>query len=169
MTSAEFVQHLRWLRWEVETVYEHGVDKEKDDARLIAWARTFGFVFLSFDKFRADQGIRVAEEIRLRGGKVIVIAGGPNQPVERSLGKLLFHHPQWHADLSLEDGWVKLGDIGASIKFTSRSALQERHIQLRGEQLNPYLERRAAGGRKRSPKRRKVPKEQGNLYLPGGA
>lgn len=169
MASAKFVEHLRWLRWEVETVYEHGIDKEKDDARLIAWARALGFVFLSFDMFRADQGVRVAEEIRLRGGKVIVIAGGPNQPVERSLGKLLFHHPQWHADLSREDGWVQLGDIGASIKFFSRSAIQERHIQVQGEQLDPYLERRATGGRERRARPRTVPKEQGDLNLPGGA
>jgi len=103
-TSVILVRLLRKLGWDVETVYEHGIDKEPDDSRLVGWAHAHERVFVTFDLLRNESGERVARQIRDVGGKVITVFGGPDQPVERALGRLLFHQPEWEPFLEKNDG-----------------------------------------------------------------
>lgn len=165
-----FVEMLRALGWTVNTVYEFGIE-HMDDAALVAWAREHGFTFISFDKFRGETRARVHEELRLRGGKVIVIAGGPAQPVERAVGRLLFHYPEWYPKLSNEDGRIQIGDLSASLRWESRARLQETQVGVKfvAEQLESYLQQRTAGQPPRRTRRRKPRDDQGHLRLSDGA
>ena len=71
--NLEFVEMLRKLEWDVDTVYDHDLGNEKSDARLIAFAHSIDRVFITFDKLRRDVGFEVAREIQENGGKVISI------------------------------------------------------------------------------------------------
>jgi len=167
-TSALFVDALRKLGWEIETVYQHGLEREKDDARLVAWARTFDFVFLTFDNLRGEQGARVAREIRERRGKVISIWGGPNQSIERALGRLLFHYPDWFPFLERYDGRVDITDLRNLCKMLPRSKLRGSFRQTGERQFEDYIEKRtrprATEARPRR-RRRPTPREQSHMDI----
>lgn len=160
------VQMLRAIGWVVETVYEHGLDREKDDARLVAWAREHGFVFLSFDEFRGQTRVSVAEELRERGGRVITVGGGPDQPPERALGRLLFHYPEWFPFLQANEGRVHISDTKHNCRTYPRDAVTaEIHVS-REPQFQAYLDRREAARQTPRPRRnrtRKTPTEQHDL------
>jgi hypothetical protein len=168
-TNFIFVDQLRKLGFDVETVYEHGVHKEKADERLVAWARTFGLVFVTFDQLRAETGVRVHEEIRLRGGKLIMIGGGPQQPVNRALGKFLFYHEEWYPRLSNEDGKFRIHDIKKSFEWKSRADLQQLFVKANPQHFDQFLQRRAAGQPTRRRSRRQTPQEQSHMHIPSGA
>ena len=115
LTDAQFpqplVELLRKVDWDVRTAYEEGTEGEADDSRHIIHSRNLGRVFLTFDTFRAESGARVAAELILRGGKIVQIRGGPEQPLIKALGRLLFHHPEWQPFLAREDGVAVVSDI----------------------------------------------------------
>jgi hypothetical protein len=115
---------LRAIGWEVHTVYEQGIEREKRDEILVAFARAMGCVFITFDDLRGAAGVAVGREVKRRGGKVIVIGGGPDQPPERALGRLLFHWPEWHPFLEKHDGRVNISDTKHSAKLLPRSKMQ---------------------------------------------
>ena len=119
---------LRNLGWEVETVREHNWENEKHDYVLVARARELGRVFLTFDRLRKTSGIEVAREIHENGGRVIVVAGGPDQPIERAVGRLLFHHPEWFPFLRESEGWVYISDLKHNCQLRLRSSL---HAEVR--------------------------------------
>lgn len=95
----------------MRTVYDEGVHQEKVDAILIGYARGLNRIFLSYDELKAQSGAEVAAELTLRGGKVIQIRGGPEQPTLRALGRLLFHHADWYSFLENNDGIAIISDI----------------------------------------------------------
>ncbi|MCH7577096.1 MAG: DUF5615 family PIN-like protein [Chloroflexi bacterium] len=155
-TSALFVKMLRDLGWDVETVYEHGIAQEKDDGVLVAFARTFDLVFVTFDLLQKEPGARVNREIRERGGKVITIFGGPDQPPERALGRLLFAHPDWYPFLEKHDGRVDIRDL-KNPKLLSRSKLRGGVRGTGEKQFNEYVDKREAA-KKQPIRRRRRPK-----------
>lgn len=166
-TNILVVRMLQAIGWEVETVYDHGLDHEPDDARLVAWARDHGFVLLSFDEFRKDTRIRVDAELRERGGRVITVGGGPQQPPERAVGRLLFHHPEWYPWLSATEGRVHISDTKHNSRMLARG--QERsELKVEHEpHFDAYLQRRAATRQGRSTRRRKraISDDQGGLGI----
>jgi hypothetical protein len=165
--SAEFIRLLRLLGWQVTTVHERKLAGVKDDARLIANAREHGEVLLCFDEFRRDQGPRVADEIYRRGGSYVRISGGPDQPVNRALGKLYFHLDEIEQRLTADEGGAVISDIKQSVRYTPRAKMVEyRRSVERRPPLGGYAQRQAAkhaaGGQKK-PKKPVVPPEQGEL------
>jgi hypothetical protein len=169
-TSVIFVNMLRALGWDVQTVHEHGLGNEKHDERLVAYAHRHGCVFVSFDKFGAQVAVRVAQEIHERGGKVIRIDGGPQQPQERALGRFLFHLPDWQPFLERNDGLVILSDLKNPCKMYPRSDIRLMIRRSDQPQFDAYLkqleERRV---RPRKPRPRPVPPDQPDLPLSSGA
>ena len=105
------VELLRRIGSDVRTAYEEGTEGEADDSRHIIHSRNLGRVLLTFDTFRAESGARVAAELLLRGGKVVQIRGGPDQPLMKALGRLLFHQPEWQPFLATRDGVAVVSDI----------------------------------------------------------
>ena len=165
--NAVVVGMLRALDWHVETVYEHGLAAEPADERLVAWAREHGFVFLTFDQFRGMTRPRVMTELHERGGKVLQVLGGPEQPPERAVGRILFHHPDWSAWLEGQDGLAVIGDIRRNPRFFSVSELRvEAHAEPE-RQFEPYLRKQAeAKTQPLKPRaRRRAAKEQAGMPL----
>jgi hypothetical protein len=166
-TNIRVVEMLRALGWHMETVYEHGLGNEPADERLVAWARDHGFVFLTFDYFRGMTRPRVMAELRERGGKVLQVLGGPEQPPERAVGRLLFHFPDWSPSLDSQDGLAVISDIRHNCKFFPAAELR---VEARAEperQFEEYLRRRTeAETRPLKPRaRRRAAKEQADLPL----
>ena len=104
------------LGWKVDTVYQHHIQHEKKDARIVAWGHANDFVIVTLDDLKAESGAEVAREIRDRGGRVIVISGGPQQPIERAVGKLLFHMEVWLPFLESGDG--RVGHLGHQARLS---------------------------------------------------
>ena len=103
-TSQRFVEILQKLGWDIQTAYEAGLAGKNVDVPYITHARKEQRIFLTFDDLRAEHGVQVAQELRLNGGKVIRVAGGPGQDDYRALGKLLFHYPEWQPFLDTQSG-----------------------------------------------------------------
>ena len=176
------MKKLRDLGWHVETVHEHGIAGEKKDHRVVAWGREHGLVVLSMDKFQnAQDANEVLNEIRLNGGKLIQIWGGPGQPLEQALGRLLIHHHVWFP-LIQEDGWLQLKDGRPAISgqrlqkgqsggyiWRPRSKLVTGAVRPAGDpHFFEYLAARRQDAPKPKRKARKpsVPEHQGGFLLP---
>ena len=159
-TNIHLVELLLKIEWEVETVYQHGVATEPNDAVLVRYAHEKGMVFVTFDDLKGDQGYRVTREISRNGGRLIQIAGGPQQPITRSAGKLLLHYENWHPFLESNDGSANLRDARPA-KLFHRDEMNERWTRLPQEQFEEYLKARHAAKTQPITKRKqKVPKEQ---------
>lgn len=97
---------------------------ETDDVELLKWARRHRRILIGFDLYKGLTGPRMDNELHRRGGRLITIAGGPDQPVSRILGKLLFHQETWEPFFSAGYGKVRIetvsthrGDRVARIKM----------------------------------------------------
>jgi hypothetical protein len=157
-----FVWTLRQLGHEVTTAHEQNLDQEKDDSKLVARAHVLGAVFLTFDDLRAQSGMRVAREIAVNGGRAIRIGGGPDQPDERALGRLLFHWPEWYPKLKRNDGLVEISDIKQSIRWYPRGRIRMRVRPIDQPAFDEYLREREAARKKplkRSRRRRRDPRQ----------
>jgi len=165
-----FAEMLKKLGHEVTTAAEQGLHKEKDDARLVAWARIHNHTFITFDHLRGYSARDVAQEIKLNGGRVILIGGGPEQEPERALGKILYHWQTWSGYFEQEDGLVQISDLKKP-KFFPRSEIEYRVRGMDRPLLQEYVrERQEARKRplKRS-KRRKADPQQQEFDVSGGA
>lgn len=124
---------------------------ENDDIELLKWARRNKRILIGFDLYRGMTGPRLDHELRRNGGRVITIAGGPDQPTSRALGKLLFHQEVWepffksgHGKVRIETVSTSRGDRAARIK-TYRCEELPMLVAARVKQGSAYLrERRAA-------------------------
>lgn len=164
-TRKEFGDMLRSLGWQVDTVYQHGLGEEKNDANLISWARSFGFVFVTFDLLTKEQGFQVNREIKRRGGKVIVIHGGPEQDPQRALGRMLFHWPDWFLLLEKQHGRLEIKDLRQGIKFIPRGRLSGRVLPVGEDAFDPYLEKVSRRTRKSPTRLRRINPQQSDLDL----
>lgn len=169
LTDAQFpeplVDLLRKVGWDVRTVYEEGTEGEADDSRHIIRSRSLARVFLTFDTFRAESGARVAAELVLRGGKVIQIRGGPQQPLMKALGRLLFHYPEWHPFLAREDGVAVVSDIRHPCRLYTPADYSQTIRKLDRPHFDQYLryweEKGIMPPRRRS---RKSPPQQSQMF-----
>lgn len=161
---------LRKLGHEVTTAAEQELHKTKDDGQLVAWARTFDHILITFDELRAEGGLRVAQEIKADGGKVIRIGGGPEQEPEHALGKLLFHWHTWNTYFAEDDGLVQIGDL-QRIKWYPRSEIEIRVRKVDRPAFDEYVRHRQEAKQrplKRSKRRKRHPQQQ-EWDISGGA
>ena len=168
-TRADFVALLTKLGYDTATVQQLGRQLEPDE-QLVAEARARDRIFLSFGNFRGETGRRVTIEIHERGGKVIQFGGGPQQLPERSLGRFLFHLPEWKPFLEKNDGLVYLSDTRGTYSMHAqddiKAILSKSQRQLFEEYLASRMEVRAVP---RSRRRRPPPAGQSHLPLSDGA
>ena len=150
LTDAQFphplVELLRRVGWDVRTAYEEGTEDEADDSRHIIHARELGRVFMTFDQLRGQSGARVAAELILRGGKVIQIRNGPEQPLMKALGRLLFHHPEWQPFLTKSDGVAIVSDIRNPCKLYMPHEYSQTIQAIARRHFDEYLEHWRARG-----------------------
>jgi hypothetical protein len=144
---------------------------QNDDVELLKWARRNKRILLGFDLYKGQTGPRLDDELRRRGGRVITIAGGPQQPTSRALGKLLFHQETWepffeagHGKVRIETVSTSRGDRAARIK-TYRPEELPTLVGAMVKQGVAYLrERKDARQQPRlTTKRARVAREQGPL------
>ena len=115
------VDMLRRIGWDVRRVQDEGTQDEKDDAKHLIMAREQGRIFLTFDVLTGEEAARIAAELVLNGGKVLEIRRGPDQPFMKSLGRLLFHYPEWEPFLSRNEGLVSISGLGNNSKVFTPS------------------------------------------------
>ena len=101
-------------------------------------------MFLSVDLFRGDTGKRMQDEVSRRGGMVVKVGGGPEQPLTRFLGKVLIHQERWEPFLLDGHGWVHIqsGDSG-KCRMTRPGDL-DRMVWIETEQGRRYVSTRDA-------------------------
>ena len=161
LTDAQFpqplVELLKKIDWDVRTAYEEGTEGEADDSRHVIHSRDLGRAFLTFDTFRAESGARVAAELILRGGKVVQIRGGPEQPLMKALGRLLFHHPEWQPFLAKNNGVAVVSDIRNPCKLYTPDEYSQTIRKLNRPHFDEYLRHWEAKGI--SPPRRRPRKQ----------
>jgi len=127
----EFVQKLRALDFDVidkREVLE--LQWENDDVQLLRWARRHQRILLGMDMYARTTGLRMNEEIRERNGRVLSIAGGPQQPVHRALGKLLFYQERWAPFFAEGHGRVTITTVGSSERDTAAKIKMQRPHEL---------------------------------------
>ncbi len=169
-TRISFVWMLRQIGHEVRTALEEGLQQEVD-AKLVARANLLGAIFLTFDDLRGQSGMEVAQEIAVNGGKVIRIGGGPDQPDEKALGRLLFHWPEWYRRLDKRDGLVEISDIKQNIKWYPRGHIRMRIRPVHRPAFDEYLKERKEA-RKKPLKRQRRPRtgtQQATFHITNGA
>ncbi len=84
------------------------------------------------------------DEIYRRGGRVMKVGGGPEQPMTRFLGKVLIHQERWQPFLLDGHGWVHLqsGDSGKCRMTRPRDL--DRMVWIDTEQGRRYVSERDA-------------------------
>lgn len=119
-----FVSQLRALGYDVAWVAEEPELRSADDVTVLDAATREGRVLVSFDLFRGQTRRRIYEALATSGGKIVTIAGGPEQPVSRSVGKLLYHSERIESLFTASDGRVHIGDLRPdSLKWQTRDEI----------------------------------------------
>ena len=118
------VDLLRSMNMDVLTAQEAGVAFKTQDYLLLQHARLSGRVWITFDYLQKEEGARVARELRMNGGKILQIRGGPEQDPRRAAGKVLYHWTAWHGELEAQDGLYRLSDLRGTRFFTPGQFLQ---------------------------------------------
>lgn len=139
------VATLLGIGWDVQTARQHRLETEPRDELVLAACRTMGRILLSFDLFEGQTRMRVEDELRKRGGKVLTVAGGPEQPYDEAIGKLYYHRPKWRPFLEHEDGWVEIrelasGQLACHLRRASDLSTRLQHkdvVQLKGYLTRP--------------------------------
>ena len=131
-----------------------------DDTAIVKWARKHKRFLVCHDRFRDKQTrLKLYFEVYENGGRIIQIAGGPQQPVLMSLGKILVHRAVWLAFFKEhEDGLVVVHQTGMN-----RKPPDDLHTEIQRMVVDPF----AALERPRRPRKRRVklPRaQQGTLF-----
>ena len=159
------VELLRRLDWDVRTASEEGIERERDDSRLLIHSRDLGRVLLTFDLLRGQSGARVAAELTLRGGKMIQIRNGPGQPLMKALGRFVFHHPEWQPFLAKSDGVAVLSDVRTPCRLYTPSEYSQGIQRIARPHFDEYLDYWAAKGILPPRRRPKKPNpQQGQMF-----
>ena len=131
------------LGWDVETAWQAKLDGKINDVKWVKYARKKDRIAITFDEFKASQGVKIAHEWRLHGGKIIRVSGGPQQDRFRAVGKLLFHYPDWYPFLLDSEGISIIADVR---KQSCHNYTPEEYHQkidsTDSEQFTKYLEKR---------------------------
>jgi len=89
----------------------------RDDVAVVKWARRHNRIVVAHDKYRDKRTkIRVCQEVYEHGGRVIQIAGGPQQHPLTSVGKILTHRDDWVKFFQDNDGMVLVHQTGMTPK-----------------------------------------------------
>ncbi|MFC1967134.1 hypothetical protein ACFLV2_00600 [Chloroflexota bacterium] len=154
---------LRKLDWDVQTAKQAKLTGKINDVVWVIYARENFRIGVTFDELRAKQGLDIASELILRGGKLIRIQGGPEQHPFRAIGKLLFHYEKWYMFLSEHDGVSVISDTKQCRNCTPEQYIQHYH-HVEAEQFSDYLNHyKQRPYIKRSRKPKPKPNEQGLL------
>ncbi len=77
----------------------------RDDGAIVEWSRKHNRILVSHDKYKnREHKIRVFQEIYEHGGHVIQVAGGSDQDVLTSLGKIIVNRKEWVKFFNDNDG-----------------------------------------------------------------
>lgn len=115
------------------------MNRKIPDVRWVIYAREHHRTGITFDELRAQQGLDIASELKLHGGKVIRIQGGPEQHPYRSVGKLLFHYEDWYQFFKDSDGVCVISDTNKPCRLCNPEQYVQRYHHLNIEQFNEYL------------------------------
>jgi hypothetical protein len=151
------------LGWDVETAQDAKLTGKIDDVDWVIHAREHNRIGITFDELKAQQGEKVSKELRLNGGRIIRIQGGPEQDKYRAVGKLLFHYSQWHPFLINNDGVSVISDTKLCRNYTPEEYHHKYH-PIDAEQFTEYIRTwKQKPYRPRPQKEKPPPKEQGLL------
>lgn len=149
------------LKWDVETALEAHLTGKIDDVVWVIYAREHDRIGITFDKLRAEQGEKIARELRLNGGQVIRIQGGPEQYKHRAVGKLLFHYPEWCPFLTSNNGVSVISDVRtASCRNYTPEEYHQKYHHTDAEQFTDYLKKRRDRPYRPRPRKKKIASEQ---------
>lgn len=164
--TAPVVDMLSRLGWDVETAEQAGLTGKINDTKWVVHARKHGRIAITFDELRGEQGADVSRELRLRGGKVIRVQGGPEQSPYRALGRLLYHYPEWHPSLSENDGVSILSDTKHNCSNHSPEQFHHKCHRIDAEQFTEYLAARKTRRPHRKRRGRRPPPPQQMPFSP---
>jgi hypothetical protein len=149
------------LGWDIETAQQANLTGKIDDVVWVIYARKHNRIGITFDKLRAEQGEKVARELRLNGGHVIRIQGGPEQNEYRAVGKLLFHLPEWYPFLTSNNGVSVISDVRtASCKNCTPEVYHQKYHHVDAEQFTEYLKKQKQKPYRPRPRKKKIAPEQ---------
>ena len=131
------------LNWEIRSVHEFRRSNQPDGEQL-RFARDNGWILLTMDRLRGVTGKLIGNELRSRGGRILVISGGPEQDVYRALAKLFYRREEWSELFETDVAVILLGDGGMITKYTAEEFRPDTASRSR-QQLNqpPPVQRRA--------------------------
>ncbi len=102
--NANIIRYLRAIRFDVLFAVKVKVNT-RDDGAIVEWARKHNRILVCHDKYKnREHKIRVFQEIYEHGGQVIQIAGGSDQNILTSLGKILANREEWVEFFKENDG-----------------------------------------------------------------
>lgn len=130
-----------------------------NDWDVLAEARRRRRVLVCFDK-HADQRTRYtwSEQLETRGGRVIQISGGPEQPPIEAAAKVLIHYEAWQAFFNEQDtAVVTLGKTGNPRMMGRQDIFKLSPATLR--QIDTPVKPRRSGSRT-SRRTRQAPQDQ---------
>lgn len=130
---------MRKLDWDLETAEQAKLNRKIPDVQWVIYARENHRIGITFDELRAKQGLDIASELKLRGGKLIRIQGGPEQHPFRSVGKLLFHYEDWYKYFSDCEGVCVISDTNKPCRICTPEQYIQRYHHLNIAQFNEYL------------------------------
>lgn len=107
--DARFTTMLSRLGWDVKTAQQAGLTGKIPDVKWVIYARKHHRIAITFDELRGQHGEEVSRELRRRGGKIVRVSGS-SDPF-RSIGKLLYHYPNWYRFLKDNNGVSVIHDI----------------------------------------------------------
>ena len=124
----------------METAQQAKLTSKIPDVEWVIHARDNHRIGITFDELKAKQGLDIASELKLRGGKVIRIQGGPEQHPFRAIGKLLFHYEDWYEFFYDYDGVCVISDTRRPCRTCTPEQYIQHYHHLDTEQFNKYLD-----------------------------
>jgi hypothetical protein len=136
-----FTVNLRGIGWDITAHHEEKLPPKMPDWQVLAYARSQNRILITFDDLKAQEGVLVARELRERGGQLIKISRGPEQPVNRAIGKLLFHEEEWTLFFARGDGVVEISDLKNSPRMYQPAEYLQRADRNGYQQFEQYISR----------------------------
>lgn len=158
------VDLLERLGWDVETAQDAGLTGKIDDVVWVVHARQHNRIGITFDELKAEQGEKISQELRLNGGRIIRIQGGPEQNKYRTVGKLLFHYPEWYPFLNNSNGVSVIADVRTqSCRNYTPEEYHHKYHPTNAEQFTEYIRAWRQKPYKPRPRKRKPPPDEQGL------
>ena len=130
------IDELR-INWSATSVYQIDRSGIPDIDQLI-FARTNDMILLTCDQFRGQDGLALRAELQTNGGKIIRVAGGPQQTPHEAIAKLLICFNQWSARLAKEDGVAIITGTSSKWEFRTPAEFAARLTRTDAQQFSGY-------------------------------